>query len=535
MIYRLISPSNFLLWAVLLFRSCHFLTPPEVSGAKSQSSNTDEALYRPKLHFTPKKNWMNDPNGMFYFNGKYHLYFQHYPDENVWGPMHWGHAISTDMVDWEEQPIALYPDEKGYIFSGSAVVDHNNTSGFGRDGKTPIIAVFTHHNMDKEKANQVDVETQSIAYSLDEGLTWTKYDGNPVIENPQIRNFRDPKVFWMEENQQWIMVLAAGEQVMFYGSPNLKDWTYLSAFGKGIGNHDGVWECPDLFKLRVEGTTSTKYVLLVSNTRNVPNSGSATQYFVGDFDGQKFTMDNAFQQTLDQEKNFWMDFGKDNYAGVRFQNIQGANGEKYLIGWMSNWEYATVVPTETWRSAMTIARKLSLRQQGDTYRLVSKPVENISAYAEETKRLAPRKVQKETTLITGKLFPSKIDLQFRPPAKGEVVFTLAAPNQDRLLFGFNAEANEFFIDRRASGHTDFSPAFANAISTAPRFSSAETITATVVLDKSSIEIFWDEGLTTMTETFFYRQPYRKMSLHSQEEIRLVGFAQTPLTISIHGK
>ena len=176
---------------------------------------SEEKLYRPAFHFSPKKSWMNDPNGMFYYMGTYHLYFQYYPDDNVWGPMHWGHATSKDMVNWEEHPIALYPDEMGYIFSGSAVVDHKNTSGFGQDGKTPIVAIFTHHNIEKEKAAQVDVETQSIAYSLDEGMTWTKYAGNPVIENPEIRDFRDPKVIWDDNSNQWIMALAAHDNVRF--------------------------------------------------------------------------------------------------------------------------------------------------------------------------------------------------------------------------------------------------------------------------------------------------------------------------------
>lgn len=182
---------------------------------------------------------MNDSNGMFFFNDTYHLCFQHYPEGNVWGPMHWGHATNDNLVEWEEQPIALYPNEMGYIFSGSAVVDSNNTSGFGKDVKTPIVAIFTNHNMEKEKVKQIDVETQSIVYSLDKGMTWTKYESNPVIENPAIRDFRDPKVLWYEATEHWILTLTAHDNIRFYSSPNLKDWKYLSDFGQKAGYHGG--------------------------------------------------------------------------------------------------------------------------------------------------------------------------------------------------------------------------------------------------------------------------------------------------------
>jgi len=203
--------------------------------------------FRPNFHFTPKQNWMNDPNGMFYLDGTYHLYFQYYPEDNVWGPMHWGHATSKDMVTWEEQPIALFPDEKGYIFSGSAVVDRNNTSGFGKDGKTPVVAIFTYHEPKAAEEGKKDYQSQAIAYSLDEGQTWTKYQGNPVIPNPGIENFRDPKVIWDDINKQWLMALATTEKALFYTSQNLKDWKKLSEFGENTGAHDGVWECPDIF------------------------------------------------------------------------------------------------------------------------------------------------------------------------------------------------------------------------------------------------------------------------------------------------
>ena len=255
-------------------------------GSLTDKKYTEEELYRPNFHFTPKKGWMNDPNGMFYYNGYYHLFYQYYPDSNVWGPMHWGHAISTDLITWTEKPIALYPDEKGYIFSGSAVVDVKNTSGFGSLENPPMVAMFTYHDMKKEKAGETNYQSQGIAYSLNEGLTWTKYEANPVIKTPNIKDFRDPKMTWDAIHQQWIMVLAAGYKTMFYSSKNLKEWELLSDFGKDIGAHGGVWECPDFFPILVEGTDDYKWVMLLSINPGGPNGGSATQYFVGDFDGK---------------------------------------------------------------------------------------------------------------------------------------------------------------------------------------------------------------------------------------------------------
>src|SRR4051812_15309914 len=209
--------------------------------------------YRPQVHFSPKEKWMNDPNGMVYFDGQYHLFYQYYPGGTVWGPMHWGHATSKDLIHWQHQPIALYPDSLGYIFSGSAVVDSNNTSGFGVDGKVPLVAIFTHHNPAGEKAEQSNYQNQSLAYSLDEGKTWTKYTDNPVLKNPGIKDFRDPNVRWHDEVKKWVMTLARKDRITFYSSPDLKNWTKESEFGEKLGAHGGVWECPDLMPFTVDG------------------------------------------------------------------------------------------------------------------------------------------------------------------------------------------------------------------------------------------------------------------------------------------
>ncbi len=308
-------------------------TEPEIT----KNTLSFKELYRPQFHFTPQEKWMNDPNGLVYHNGIYHLFYQYYPEDIVWGPMHWGHATSKDMMHWKHKNIALYPDDLGYIFSGSAIIDKNNSSGFGSVDNPPMIAIYTYHEPKGEKAGRTNFQTQGIAYSIDNGESWTKYKGNPVIENDGIKDFRDPKVFWHEASKKWILILVAGDHAKIYASGDLKSWNYLSDFGKNQGAHGGVWECPDLFKLKVEGTDEEKWVLLISINPGAPNGGSGTQYFIGDFDGEQFTSN--------QKEFKWIDYGTDNYAGVTYNNT--LNEERIFIGWMSNWNYATDTPTKT--------------------------------------------------------------------------------------------------------------------------------------------------------------------------------------------
>ncbi|MEL6303458.1 MAG: glycoside hydrolase family 32 protein, partial [Bacteroidota bacterium] len=331
-----------------------------------------EEPYRPQYHFTPKQNWMNDPNGLVFYKGWYHLFYQYYPDDTVWGPMHWGHARSKDMMHWEHMPIALYPDELGLIFSGSAVIDSQNTSGFGSTQNPAMVAMYTYHLMEGEKAGRDDFQTQGIAYSLDEGTTWTKYEGNPVIPNNGIKDFRDPKVFWHEPTKMWVMALVAGDHVKFYESPNLKEWSHMSDFGKEVGAHGGVWECPDLFPLTDAKSGERKWALLVSINPGAPNGGSGTQYFIGDFDGKEFVSA--------QREAKWLDYGTDNYAGVTYNNLP--EEERVFIGWMSNWDYARDTPTESWRSAMTLPRKLFLEKDGEDYWLKNLPLASVESSVE---------------------------------------------------------------------------------------------------------------------------------------------------------
>ena len=465
----------------------------------------NETLYRPNFHFTPQKGWMNDPNGMIYLNGQYHLFYQHYPDETVWGPMHWGHATSKDLVKWNHQPIALYPDSIGMIFSGSAVLDKDNTSGLGRNGIAPLVAIFTQHYMPGEKAGRNDFQNQSIAYSLDEGKTWTMYAGNPVLKTPGIKDFRDPKVSWHEPTKKWIMSLAVADHVEFYSSPNLMNWTKESEIGKNLFAHGGVWECPDLLHFNVNGKTI--WVLLVSMNPGGSNGGSATQYIVGDFDGHEF---KPYSTDIK-----WMDYGPDNYAGVTFSNVGDKN---ILIGWMSNWNYANKVPTDNWRSAMTVARELSLVERASD----RKGVLNASSSLSETKDFLlvsiPVKEWKNAfaqIMPKENVIPNRIDLKDIKATNFEIILSNAF--SEKLIVGYHADKKQFYIDRTKAGISNFSEGFA-AVALATRFSAAMNMDLSIILDKTSIELFADGGRSVMTALFFPSQPYTKWEIQSKEKL-----------------
>ncbi|MFC0559127.1 glycoside hydrolase family 32 protein [Halalkalibacter alkalisediminis] len=437
--------------------------------------------FRQQFHFSPKENWMNDPNGLVYYKGEYHLFYQYHPHSSVWGPMHWGHAISKNLLHWEELPIALYPDELGQIFSGSAVIDKQNTSGLRTsDQEDVMVAIYTHHGEDNEK--------QSIAYSNDRGRTWTKYQGNPVIENPGIKDFRDPKVFWHERSQKWIMSLACGDQIQFYRSPNLIDWTFLSTFGSEYGAHGGVWECPDLIQLEVEREQDKKWVLIVSMNPGGPNGGSAIQYFIGDFDGTTFTCDD------EKDTVKWADFGRDFYAAVTWSNVS----EPVWIGWMSNWQYANQVPTNPFRSVMSIPRKLKLRRQNNELKLVQNSIDLSSLY-KETIRL-------NDNLALLPLEPKQIelkDLQVMVEAKvkennsSSLTLTLKG-EREQLQVVFDRVKQEIRVDRTKSGNVSFSEHFASM----DQMLLEELKDFKLIVDTSSIELFVNQGSSVMTELFY---------------------------------
>ncbi|NAY92105.1 glycoside hydrolase family 32 protein [Muricauda sp. JGD-17] len=493
-----------LIFLILFVFSCNNKEKEKKTKKKPIKAFTEQ--YRPQFHFTPKEKWMNDPNGLVYNDGIYHLFYQYYPDDIVWGPMHWGHAISTDMVHWEHKPIALYPDENGLIFSGSAVVDKNNSSGFGKDGEVPLVAIYTYHLMEGEKAGRSDFQTQGIAYSLDNGDTWTKYERNPVIGNDGIRDFRDPKVFWHEESQNWIMALVAGDHAKFYQSKNLKDWKYLSDFGRYQGAHGGVWECPDLFPLGVDGTDEQKWVLLISINPGAPNGGSGTQYFIGEFDGKKFTSD--------QKDPKWLDYGTDNYAGVTYNNVP--NDDRIFIGWMSNWDYARDTPTKKWRSAMTLPRKLALQKHKDEYLLVNYPLPSVEALASSTMvENVTVAAGKSQTLEIDSLNQSKIRLK---TASKDLKLIFKNNLDETLELTMDSKSKAFLLNRMNSGQVAFQPEFGNKKHHMPLdFLPDDRYEMDIYLDWSSIEVFIAQGLLVMTDQIFPTEPYNTLIVENNDQ------------------
>ncbi len=486
-------------YTIILF-FCLFSCSPDTQ-VKEENSNYYTEQYRPQVHFSPQAKWMNDPNGLVYHEGEYHLFYQYYPDSTVWGPMHWGHAISIDLVHWEHLPIALYPDSLGYIFSGSAVVDIDNTAGFAKDGETAMVAMFTHHDIEGEQAGTLDFQTQSIAYSTDRGRTWTKYEGNPVIPNPGIKDFRDPKVIWDNERSQWVMVLAAYDKAMFYTSSNLKEWTYASSFG--IEGDQRLWECPDLFPMKVEGSDESKWVLITSIQKEGPNGGTATSYFVGDFDGQNFISD--------PEKQEWLDYGKDNYAFVTWSGIPDSLNRKIGIGWMSNWQYAQVVPSKKWRGAMTVPRELKLIQDGNLYRLTNVPVQEFKSLERSSIEVfnLPEIAMNTYELPKGNgLYRFKLRCD-EPMSTMRI--RLRNSVGEWLEFGYFANAEYYFIDRRNAGKDDFQADF-RGYHTGYALYPKDDILMDIIIDHSSIELFADNGQCAMTDIFFLTEPFDRVEL-----------------------
>ena len=431
---------------------------------------TNREKFRPQYHHSPAYGWMNDPNGMFYKDGEFHLYYQFNPYGSQWENMTWGHSTTKDLIHWEAQPIAIEPDAIGSIFSGSCVVDKNNTSGFG---KGTIIAFYT-------SAGQH--QTQSMAYSTDNGKTFKKYENNPILTS-DIPDFRDPKVFWNPEIQKWNLILAAGQEMRIYSSPNLKDWTYESSFGKEYGNHDGVWECPDLMKLQVRGTDKQKWMLICNINPGGPFGGSATQYFVGEFDGHKFTCDTKPEVTK------WMDYGKDHYATVTFDNAP--DGRKIAIAWMSNWQYANQVPTKQFRSANSIARDLGLYEyQGDTYCSVIPSKENLA--------LRGKTVKKPTQACE-----IVVDM------KSATEIVLWNTKGEQVVMSYDGAKHLFKMDRTKTGDNSFSEAFP-AETCAPTYGDIKQLR--IFIDNSSIEAIDADGKMAMTNLVFPSEPYNNIKV-----------------------
>ena len=467
----------------------------EIKQSEKFDFKYDE-LYRPKFHFSPEHGWMNDPNGMVYLDGEYHLFFQYNPYGSMWGNMSWGHAVSTDMVSWTYLPTVLMPDSLGAIYSGSAVIDVNNTAGFG---KNAMVAIYTSSGKTQQ---------QSIAFSTDKGLTFTKYAKNPVLPNLVISDFRDPKVSWNEASNQWVMALATKQTVTFFGSPNLKDWTRLSEFGEGIGSHAAVWECPDLFSITYQG--KPKWVLIVSLTPGGPNGGSATQYFIGDFDGKTFKPD-ALPYPL------WLDYGRDNYAGVTWNNIPKTDGRRILLGWMSNWDYAQQVPTKDFRSATTIPRELTITNNGKHLILNSFPIREVNNLKGKVTNRPNILVENEATiaeLLKSNEGSYEIELSIKPENARVFGFRLNNSKNETLKFNFDNTTGFLSIDRKKSGLNDFSKHFALGMN-APLIKRDE-YRIRLLVDKASAELFVNNGEIAMTTLFFPTETMNELKFYSND-------------------
>src|SRR5690606_11654670 len=396
--------------------------------------------------------------------------------------------------------------------------------------QTCALPIYTYHDPEGEKQGRDDFQTQGMAYSLDQGKTWTKYKNNPVIKNPGIRDFRDPKVTWDQQRNQWVMALATYEKTLFYTSDNLIDWNYASEFGEGIGAHGGVWECPDLIKMKVSDTNEEKWVLIQSLNPGAYNGGSGTQYFVGDFDGKVFTAED-YVNDLGENHDFWIDFGKDNYAGVTWNNTP--DGRTLFIGWMSNWQYANVVPTETWRSTSTIARELKLTNLDGTYRIVSEPVAELDSYMEPQLTKESIAVSKNQTLLSVddvSLSKTELSFEIQDLKPMDYKFLLTNAIGDSLVFGYNHNKSEFYIDRSKSGKVDFNEHFAKKPSVAPRIADNKDLQVTIVLDKTSIELFYDQGSTVMTEIFFTKNPFQEFKTISSQSFTIQNLKASELKL-----
>jgi levanase/fructan beta-fructosidase len=425
---------------------------------------TNREKFRPAYHHTPQYGWMNDPNGMFYKDGEWHLYYQYNPYGSLWENMTWGHSVSNDLIHWEALPLAIEADALGTIFSGSCVVDKDNTAGFG---KNAVIAFYTSAG---------EAQTQSMAYSTDGGRTFNKYGKNPVVTF-NAPDFRDPKVFWYDGTNRWIMMLAVGQEMQIWSSANLKDWQKESSFGSEYGNHGGVWECPDLLKIE------DKWVLICNINPGGPFGGSATQYFVGDFDGHKFTCESMPKVTK------WLDYGKDHYATVSFSNAP--DGRTVVLAWMSNWQYANQVPTRQFRSANSIARDLGLFKDGEeTY---------VSVIP-----------SKETLAMRGKKIKNPTDAcEIVVDVKGSMELILSNTKGEQVVMKYDAQKQTFAMNRKQSGVISFSEAFPIE-TTAPTHGALKQLR--LFIDHSSIEAFASDGKMAMTNLVFPNEPYNALKV-----------------------
>ncbi|MGO4804683.1 glycoside hydrolase family 32 protein [Arthrobacter sp. 2MCAF15] len=492
--------------------------------------------YRPQHHYTADRNWLNDPNGLVYANGTYHLFYQHNPSGNGWGNMSWGHATSADLLHWDEQPVAIACDDQEAIFSGSAVLDGANTSGFGTPDNPPLVAIYTSAYSPASPLS--GRQAQSLAYSTDNGATWIKHAGNPVLDRGSA-DFRDPKVFWYDgaAGSYWVMVAveAMDREAVLYKSADLKAWEYLSTFGPANAT-GGVWECPDLFELPVDGNPgNTKWVLVVNLNPGGIAGGSAGQYFLGTFDGVAFVSETTVTEGLQKDESRmaeygWLDWGRDYYAAVSFSNAP--DGRRLMIGWMNNWEYGALTPTDGWRGAMSLVREVRLAVRGGRVvpmQTALDPFESVGAgrnlgaspYSEAARPL-PAGTHWIPAEASGDVL--RIDAEFEPGAAGEVGLLLRASGAERTVLAYRCATGVLSLDRTASGNTDFHESFASLESVPVPLENGR-LRLRIFLDRCSVEVFAQDGLATITDQVFPAESSTQVGLFADRDGgRLVSLA-----------
>ncbi|WP_288717257.1 DUF4980 domain-containing protein [Duncaniella muris] len=454
--------------------------------------------FRPAYHHTPLYGWMNDPNGMFYKDGEWHLCYQWNPYGSKWQNLSWGHSVSRDLIHWEHRPDAVIePDGLGMIFSGSSAVDRSGSAGFGKDA---VVAMYT-----SAAASQI----QSLAWSDDNGETFTKYDGNPVLTLDS--EARDPNMFWDAERNVWILVLAHAldHEMLIFSSPDMKDWTLESSFGRGLGAQDGVWECPDLFELPVNGESGKKWVLLCNLNPGGPFGGSATQYFIGDFDGKTFTSDTDDSGKVPTK---WLDYGKDHYATVSFSDAP--DGRRTVIGWMSNWQYAPEVPTMQFRSANTLPREMGLFRAPDGQLYVSS---TPSPEVDALRGALVKSVSKTSLGSKARTYSipelCEIDMEISPKKAESVEIELSNAAGEKVVMIYDAKSDSLSFDRRKSGIVDFCQDFP-AVTVSPAYTDGDKVGLRIFIDRSSIEVFGKDGRFAMTNLVFPNSPYSRLSVRA---------------------
>lgn len=464
-----------------------------------------DELYRPQFHFSPRANWTNDPCGLVYAFGKYHLFFQHNPFENKWGHMSWGHAAASDLVHWNQLPVAIPDDGKTAIFTGSSIFDASNTSGLCTSSRGCIVSIYT--GMTSKTETAPEKQTQNLAFSQD-GLTWTKYSGNPVLDLGW-SDTRDPKVFWYAPGKYWVMVIvqANDKKVRLFRSSNLKQWDPLSEFGPK-GATGGVWECPDLYRIQVAGRPDkVRWILKIGLNPGHIAGGSGEQYFIGQFDGKAFTPDEA------DGAIHWLDYGRDCYCALTFNNDTRADFP-HMIGWMNNWQYAGKAPTSPWRGAMTLPRELSLAERHDSLQLLQQPVRELHALRADTFEFKGRSEDELNRKLASWPHRSQtfeLEAVIRPGGAAEVAWKLLRGDGDETLVGFDATKQELFVDRSKSGNTQWSPSFPSR-TVAPLRLGSDPLRLHIFVDRSSVEVFAQDGAVVMTNLVFPKPASTGLSL-----------------------